>query len=817
MKTVTTISLKRLSLLFPPVCISMALALSAQAATVNWSCTESVGYWSDTGCWDTGAEPQSDDSVYLTHDEIKDVTVIYDSALSPSLRTLRVDATTPWNAEYIRGTTTLKLEGDVALSAAEEWIGTSSFGKGAIVQSAGTNTASNLVFGLFRADTYGSYDLSGTGILTSYYEYLGYDGDGVFTQSGGIHNARNTLWLGYNKYSDGSYDLSDGELSAFYEYIGREGTGVFSQSGGTHRAIHSLTIGLGSDEEGEIGGPYNLRTGIYNLSGTGILTAYEEMIGDRGIGIVNQSGGSHSITTDLVLGNQSGASGSYDLSAGALSIGGSEIVGNSGNGAFTQLGGMHSIVGDLTLGEAAGSDGRYVLEGGGELSIGGKETIAHYGAASFIQSGGIHSVSEGLSIGNVSGSNGYYELTGGELHDAAVSIGGSNGVGVLYQTGGSHTVAGTLFLGSDGVYELEGGSLFVKGISIENDSGRRKGFFHSSGTVTVADGLHVYGHYFLGEGNMGESLLSVNDVYIGSGGGAGFTQFQGAHNIKNSLTIGSGHSGLGSNQGYYLMYGGELSVGGDVIVGNLGGVGLMRQTGGDVSVDGTLWVAKSGYSDEIGVYELQDGTLNTAAIEINRHGRFEMSGGVLNAATVKRLSYLSGFSFSGGELHVDNFVGDLVNSGGTLAPGHSPGTTFIDGNYQQYLAGIFEVEIGGLLQGEEYDWLDISGTARLGGTLDLDLIDLGGGLFMPELGDMFDVLSAEEIIGGFDFFDLADPGTGLGWEVNYLVDEFGTRDVLRLSVVAADDDVTPVPEPTVLALLGLGLAGVGFGRKKKLN
>jgi len=68
--------------------------------------------------------------------------------------------------------------------------------------------------------------------------------------------------------------------------------------------------------------------------------------------------------------------------------------------------------------------------------------------------------------------------------------------------------------------------------------------------------------------------------------------------------------------------------------------------------------------------------------------------------------------------------------------------------------------------------LKVSGTAHLGGTLDVSLIDLGGSLFNPALGDSFEIITAAVIAGQIDLLTLAALGNELDWDVSYIVDEW---------------------------------------------
>lgn len=63
-------------------------------------------------------------------------------------------------------------------------------------------------------------------------------------------------------------------------------------------------------------------------------------------------------------------------------------------------------------------------------------------------------------------------------------------------------------------------------------------------------------------------------------------------------------------------------------------------------------------------------------------------------------------------------TGSVNNSGGTLAPGASPGTLALSGNYTQGAGGSLEIEVEGTGAGQ-FDRLAVGGNATLGGTLAL--------------------------------------------------------------------------------------------------
>jgi hypothetical protein len=77
--------------------------------------------------------------------------------------------------------------------------------------------------------------------------------------------------------------------------------------------------------------------------------------------------------------------------------------------------------------------------------------------------------------------------------------------------------------------------------------------------------------------------------------------------------------------------------------------------------------------------------------------------------------------------------------------GASPGTLTINGDYTQGAAGVLNIELGGTTQGVNYDLLQVTGTANLGGTLNVSLF--GG--FTGTAGDLFDVITYGSRTGNF--------------------------------------------------------------------
>jgi hypothetical protein len=779
-------------------------------------------------------------------------------------------------------------------------------GTGSFTQNGGTNTLGNLTLGL-NPGSNGIYALNAGGMSTFINAVIGNAGTGSFTQTGGTHTVNGDLVLGgyrsfdFGVFGNGTYILSGtGSLMANSEFIGYSGIGVFTQTGGTHTVNGDLILGgYRSFDFGVFG------DGTYNLS-AGNLTAGYEIIGDFGTGTFTQSSGSHTVANNLYLGNTSLGNGTYNLSAGSLSAS-SETIGYSGTGSFTQTGGTHTVS-SITLGLNTGSNGTYNLDGG-MLNVG--NILNGSGTDTFNLDGGTLNLTgsvigvDTFRVGNASGSNGNFILGGGKALAVSSEFIGVSGTGSLTQTGGMHTVAGSLNMGtnggSSGTYNLNGGTLNVGG-NIVNGAGTST-FNLDGGTLSVGggngsinvdnfvlgsasgkSGSHTLSgsgsltatHEIFGQGgaghftqNSGTNTLTGNltlgfnpgsngtyamnsgsvstlNAFIGNSGIGVFTQTGGAHTVINNLTFGvnSGSSGTynlragtltvngsilnGPGTGTLNIDGGSLSVaGGSMAVDTLvlgsttgssgihtlgtgslsadierigpNGSGSFTQTGGTHTVSNTLTIATNNPGSS-GTYNLQGGTLTVNNGIIN-NGSLRVGAGA--TATVGGPGLTNNASLTGS----GTIQGDVI-SAGLVTPGNSPGTLTIDGDYTQ--SGTLAIEISGLLAGSEYDVLNVSGTASLGGSLNVSLFDLGGGLFAPNAGDSFDILTADLLQGSFgtlSFAALLDPN--LKWHISYLTDAIGATDVVRLSVVNA------VPVPPAVWLFGSGLLGLaGVARRK---
>jgi fibronectin-binding autotransporter adhesin len=121
------------------------------------------------------------------------------------------------------------------------------------------------------------------------------------------------------------------------------------------------------------------------------------------------------------------------------------------------------------------------------------------------------------------------------------------------------------------------------------------------------------------------------------------------------------------------------------------------------------------------------GTLTTTGASANTStvgGTIDQTGASAQVAILAgtKLSLANPLLLKAGKLTGGGtLTGSVNNSGGTVAPGSSPGTLTLSGNYTQGAGGSLAIEIGGTGAGQ-FDKLAIGGNATLGGTLALQPI-----------------------------------------------------------------------------------------------
>ncbi len=366
-------------------------------------------------------------------------------------------------------------------------------------------------------------------------------GRGVVIQSAGAVNVSSVsdLVLGYGAGSLGTYTFSGGTLVAGQsEFIGLNGTGTFTQSGGSN-TINAGVIG-GFDI-----GAFAGSTGTYNLDGGTLVSLKSEYIGDSGVGNFNQTAGSNLIGggSDLYIGFSTGGRGVYTLGSGSLTAGdGNEYIGYNATGDVLHFGGKFIQSGDSTntllssrtlyLGRNPNSTGNYIISDTAHLTTGNVVVGLSGSGTMTIQDQANVYIANSITINGSSILN----MNGGTLRFDTIS-----GVNRLAYNAGTIQLTGQRFIGIDStIATLYGASPTIptgKGLTLE-----------TFGTHNINGTLKVNGGSFTWAGDLivGGSALGALQI-TNSGTAFGGSVYLGYNSFGSSALVGTGATWTLSN------------------------------------------------------------------------------------------------------------------------------------------------------------------------------------------------------------------------------------------------------------------------------
>jgi autotransporter-associated beta strand protein len=587
-------------------------------------------------------------------------------------------------------------------------------GAGTLTQSSGnvTNnyTGGWLAVGMNSGST-GTYNLGGSGILRpiDIGEVVGNSGTGVFNQSGGTNSFHyDYLFLGYSAGGSGTYNLGGtGYLTTGYQYVGYSGSGTFAQSGGTN-TTGELHIG---DHAG---------AGSYILSGAGCLSATQVFVGSTATtgALFQQTGGTN---TPLNLTVASGAR--FELSGGTLQIDNGGFVslgvfdGSNGNAVFNASNSIIDIsngtrqnLNSISLNLAANS--LLIVPAGFDTSTAFHEFtcsgLVHTAGTTLTVAngqgfGGIGSVNDlvvcqgTITSGTLFNGNTQYALnlnnglvlsepgsvilnsvtvndqvsgmSGGSLAGGGQYV-GSGGTGLFAQSGGTNSIGG-LTVGNS---SSDSGTYCLQGTSYMTCYAETIGYY-GAGTFTQSGGTNTlgYGYLYLGVkiGGSGTYLLngagrlSSDYEYVGYSGTGAFTQSAGTNSVNYCIYFGddpTGNRGVGT---YYLSETGILTAGSEII--GYEGSGTFTQAGGTNSVSNLIFGYYSGCS---ATYNLTGGTLVVGSLSKDPGTvAFNFGGGTLRATRAFSTNMPMTLTSVGGDATVDTGGYAVTLSGQLSGPG----------------------------------------------------------------------------------------------------------------------------------------------------
>jgi hypothetical protein len=606
----------------------------------------------------------------------------------------------------------------------------------------------------------------------------------TFTNSGntieGYGNIGNNDSIVTNKSGSMIANVSGQTLNidSAYSSTGTTNDGTMEATNGGSLMVGNALTNYNSTTNALSGGTYIANGGDVYLplgSSGGITTLSASVTEENGGLVLNSNDGYNNALAGLTS----------ITSTGALTIGGVAFTDSgafSNAGSLTILAGESFTVGSLTqISGTSLTAGTYVLDANLNLS----------GATETITTNAAHLTLAGGTIENANSTNalaGLAKNTGSLTIDAAIKTTASSfsNTGTLTVgksasftaksltqissgtlTAGTYVLSGNLDLTTKGIsvttnaakLTLEGGTINSNGVNALSALAANTGSLTIDATVsTTAASFSNTGTLTI---DKGETFTVPALTQITTTGGvttltagtyvlAGTLDSTTAENITvnaANLTLEGGGIKTGTTNDLANLNSntGTLTVASDASVTTSTTATFANSGSVDVQKGSTLTVGGTGhsYSQTAGT-TTADGTLSAGT-----SGTVSLTGGtILGAGTVK---------------------GNTTNTSGTFSAGDAgkAGLLSITGSYTQLSSGTLNANIGGTVLSTQYSQLKISGTASLGGTLAVTLINS----FTPAIGNTFTILSAKSITGTFsnttiainssEQFDISYTSTGV--------------------------------------------------------
>ncbi len=578
--------------------------------------------------------------------------------------------------------------------------------------------------------------------------------------SGTVVNQGNFQWTGGNVMGSGGL-TNQGSLavtgsvftgSSVCQTIGAWYSGGFTAPGVltnagtiTHAAGNLLLMYGGSTLN-------NLAGAVYDIQGDGYGSLGNVISGDLPTDTINNAGlfrKSAGMGTAAVVGASFNNTGTVEVDSGTLAF----LSGGSSTSAHYEFSNGGRVNASLTWQGANTANGNGVLAVGGNVATGTTATFASSqftnGAALDVGTGAIGDLNVGsgavLTL-NMTGSQ-RATMVGGNLYGAGTTInlgnfafmGGQLGdaSGTVVNQGNFQWTGGNV-MGTGGLTNQ--GSLTISGSGAQSIGAWYTGGFTAPGVLTNAGTItHTAGSWF---SMWGTSTLN---------------------NLAGAVYDIQGDGGNGN----------AMAIWGDSGLGTINNAGLFRKSAGT----GTALVYNV-FFNNTGTVEVDSGTLS--------FGNFTQTAGITDLKGGS-LAFSSPAQILGGQLLGSGTIGgSIVNIGGLLSPGHSAGSITINGNYTEGAAGALLIELAGLTSGQ-FDYLDVNGTASLGGTLDIAF--LNG--FHPAVGDTFHIMDFNSRTGDFDSIQV------LGASGYQFLPEYTSGGLTLLT------QAVPEPSTIVMAVVGL--------------
>ncbi len=491
--------------------------------------------------------------------------------------------------------------------------------------------------------------------------------------------------------------------------VGGNGQIVFAGRGGAMQVQGNLTLGAGVTLHGT-NGTVNIQSGSVLNQGTIDADGGGPLTLQGAAGTSWSSTGlitSHNSTLELGGYFKTSTIGTIDATQGFIGIAG------------TLTNDIPLVLNDIT--------GALVLDGG--IIIGGLITTTA-GAELLVKGGG---TLNGVTIQ-------------GTLDDSLYGSGLSplitNGLTLV---GATIALAGTNSLTFTGTEALSGTGT----ISIDSQGGGNQGLLllGTNTALTIAPGISIHGHGYIG--STAGSTVTMNGTVNADDGGT--LAIQGATNLAGgALTGGTWEA---TNNSKLEIIGSQITTNAAKIVlsgpsshiySDLGSTSALstlaaNASGAQLTITGGANITDTAALTNAGVVSLGLNSTLTVASYLQTGGGTSLQWGTLATAPHAGIN-IQGGMFSG----PGSVQGDLTNAA-SLDLGIATGTLNVTGNFTQTPTGALTVALGGTSPSKQYDQVIVNGTANLGGTLDIKLVNGFG----TAIGQTFTVLSFAGENGNF--------------------------------------------------------------------
>ena len=594
----------------------------------------------------------------------------------------------------------------------------------------------------------GTLNISAGGSVRNGNSYLGglSSSSGAVTISGAGSTWTNLGFIGIGEQGMGTLTIaSGGEVTSTHSTIGQLGTGIAHVSGVGTSWTNSSFLEIG-----------NNATGSLTIEDGGRVSNLDGIIGRTSI----------ADGTVVVRGTSTNWTNSNKLTVGILGGGSLEIADNAtvsaASATVNSTGEVNvSTSGDFSIGNLLIDGGLLTADTNATVSFTegtfqNGATVTLQNGASVVQTGDLDLVSD-VSM---------QVLSGASLTSNFARIGIQAGLAAELLVDGAGTQIVSTFAidvgyGGTGLMTITGGA------KLESPNGAVSSFDpDSNGTVTIdgTDASGIPSLWVCGNGpNLGYHVTGHGTIHILNGGRLESTQGMDIGDPGSATIVVQGTSVFGNPslldtafmsiaKSNVTASGGGRIESGSIVLSPMSGNATLT-----ITDPGSALVQNVGYTITLGNATSGSAILNvsnganvvsgTGGINLNATGQINLESGAVFDARGPINMNGGQFNFLGGTLHFDTFNGNLLNQGGTLAPGHSTGTTSISGNYTQRPAAALEIEIEGVFPGD-WDSLTVEGNAILDGTINVLLLDA----FEPVLGNSFTILTTNvgNVAGQFE-------------------------------------------------------------------